>query len=170
MKHTIWSNIDLDLDDWKDDLMEEAEENGWSTDEASLYDLMCETNNGYLDDERAHLNVDAGGQIICICDLGLWNGRRDGYRIMKSSMIGDCLTIPFEYASFYVDDDNDFCAKTIHHDGCNYYTFRVIRPDCEDELDRITDAIVEGDPDAVADLYNITDELGSKIANVYGWQ
>lgn len=45
--HVIWSNRDLDYDDWKDDL--EAEYPDLSDNER--YALMYEINNGYLEDE-----------------------------------------------------------------------------------------------------------------------
>ena len=51
--HVIWSNRDLDYDDWKDDL--EAEYPDLSDNER--YALMYEINNGYLEDERVNLDI-----------------------------------------------------------------------------------------------------------------
>ena len=47
-KHVIWSDMNLNLDDWRDDLLEENP--GMSEDE--LYDEMCRVNSDYLDDEN----------------------------------------------------------------------------------------------------------------------
>ena len=45
-RHIIWSNHELDYEDWKDDL--EKEYPDLSDDER--YSLMYEINDGYLDD------------------------------------------------------------------------------------------------------------------------
>lgn len=52
-KHIIWSNYDLDYEDWRGDL--EAEYPELSEDER--ISLMYEINGHYLDDERMNLNV-----------------------------------------------------------------------------------------------------------------
>ena len=51
-KHVIWSNMNLNLDDWRDDLSEECP----NMSEDELYEEMCRVNMDYLDDERANLN------------------------------------------------------------------------------------------------------------------
>ena len=51
--HVIWSNYNLDLDDWRDDLLEEYP----NSNEDELYALMYEHNNMQLDDERVNLNI-----------------------------------------------------------------------------------------------------------------
>lgn len=78
-KHVIWSNLDLDLDDWRDDLLEEYPHINADDDDA-LYRLMVDTNNDYLDDERCNLNIQLSQPILVIADLGLWHGRRMGSR------------------------------------------------------------------------------------------
>ena len=51
-RHVVWSNENLDLEDWRADLEEYP---GYSDDE--LYEIMCETNSSYLSDERVNLNI-----------------------------------------------------------------------------------------------------------------
>ena len=64
--HLIWSNYHLDLDDWRDDLLEEYPDAG----ETELYQLMQERNDSYLDDERVNLNIQQSRPILVIADLG----------------------------------------------------------------------------------------------------
>lgn len=52
-RHVVWSNENLDLEDWRADLEEEYP--GYSDDE--LYEIMCDTNSSYLSDERVNLNI-----------------------------------------------------------------------------------------------------------------
>lgn len=60
-KHIIWSNYDLDYEDWRADL--EAEYPELSEDER--ISLMYEINGHYLDDERMNLNVQLSQPIGC---------------------------------------------------------------------------------------------------------
>ena len=86
-RHIIWSNYDIDYEDWRDDLEEEYPE--LSEDERIA--LMYEINGEYLNDERANLNVQLSRPILVIGDLGLWHGRRMGYKEIESGRISDCL-------------------------------------------------------------------------------
>lgn len=87
-RHIIWSNENLDLDDWREDLQEQYPD----CSEDELYRIMCETNAEYLSDERVNLNIQLSQPILMIADLGLWNGRRMGYKEIPSGNIRDCLS------------------------------------------------------------------------------
>lgn len=86
-RHLIWSNYDLDYEDWRDDLEEDHPE--LTEDERMA--LMYEINNRYLDDERVNLNIQLDQPILVIADLGLWNGRRTGYQEISSGNIRDTV-------------------------------------------------------------------------------
>lgn len=78
----IWSNQNLDVDDWREDYKEFLEANELDddpNDEQALYEWMEETNYDYLSDERVNLNVQLSQPIIVIGDIGRWNGRVMGY-------------------------------------------------------------------------------------------
>ena len=87
-KHEVWSDMDLDLDDWRDDLQEEYPE----LDEDGLYAKMLELNSDYLDDERSNLKQPIGGSLLVIADLGLWNGRHQGYKEKADADLSTVLT------------------------------------------------------------------------------
>ena len=73
-KHIIWSNYDLDYEDWRGDLETEYPE----LSEDERISLMYEINGHYLDDERMNLDVQLSQPILVVGDLGLW------YDIRKS--------------------------------------------------------------------------------------
>lgn len=98
--HLIWSNYDIDYEDWRDDL--EAEHPDMTEDER--ISLMYDINNDYLDDERCNLDIQLSRPILIIGDLGRWNGRVMGYKEIKSGNIKDCL---------YSDTDYSTCRTTI---------------------------------------------------------
>ena len=122
-RHVIWSNYGLDYEDWRDDL--EAEYPDLSENER--ISLMYEINGDYLDDERANLNVQLSQPILVVGDLGLWNGRRMGYKEIPSGNIRDCLYSDTDYSTWYVDRLGDLRCDAIHHDGTNFYLYRVYK-------------------------------------------
>ena len=72
-KHIIWSNYDLDYENWRDDL--EAEYPNMSEEERIA--LMYEINGNYLDDERANLSIQLPQPILMIAGATLtsWSTR-----------------------------------------------------------------------------------------------
>lgn len=117
-KFVVWSNLDLDLDDWRTDL--EDEYPGLNDDE--LIEKMNEINDSYIDDERANLDIVTGTEIIAIADIGRWDGRYIGYSEIKSGKISDCLYSPHDYSEWYVDSEKEFRCTDVHHDGRNHIT------------------------------------------------
>jgi len=165
-KHIIWSDVNLDYDDWKADL--EAEYPDMTDDQRIA--LMYEINGDYLNDERANLDIQLSREIIVIADLGLWNGRVQGYKMIHSGNIKDCLSSDCDSNEWYVDKKGNFRCIAHHHDGTNYYLYRVIKPDATDEQvsrlqHRIFDRKVTN-----ADISRVTERLGDKIGAVYGWE
>ena len=114
--HIIWSNMDLDLEDWREDL--QAQYPHMSDEE--LCSVMYEINAEYLDDERENLNIQLPQEILIIADLGLWNGRQMGYREISSGNIRDCLYSDTDYTEWYVDRQGDLRADAVHHETQSY--------------------------------------------------
>ena len=171
-RHIIWSNVNLDLDDWRDDMKEQLEMNGVSSDEITedrLYEEMLDTNSSYLDDERVNLNIQEAQQIIIIGDLGLWNGRFQGYKMIESGNIRDCLYSDTDYTEWYVDKYGDLRADATHHDGTNHYLYRVFKDGVsETQMENLRDKIYHGKATR-ADITRLTRRLGDEIAAVYGF-
>lgn len=171
-RHIIWSNVNLDLDDWREDMKEQLAENGYAPDEITedrLYEEMLETNSSYLDDERANLNIQEAQPIIVIADLGRWNGRFQGYKMIESGNIKDCLYSDTDYSEWYVDKLGDLRADAIHHDGTNHYLYRVFKDGTTPEqIERLQDKIYSGIATR-SDITRVTKRLGDDIGKVYGW-
>lgn len=164
-RHTIWSDINLDLEDWRADL--EAEYPELTEDE--LYYKMCEINADYLDDERMNLNIQLSQPIIVIGDIGRWNGRVMGYKMIDSGNIKDCLYSDTDFTEWYVDKYGDLRADAVHHDGTNHYLYRVFKNGITPEqAERLQDKIYMGKATR-ADITRVTRRLGDEIAAVYGF-
>lgn len=165
--HLIWSNYDLDYADWKDDLESEHPE----LSENELIELMYEINGDYLDDERVNLNIQLERPILVIGDLGLWNGRRMGYKEIASGNIRDCLYSDrdIDYSTWYVDKLGDLRCDAVHHDGTNHYLYRTYKDGAsEDQIDRLKEKLYRGTATR-ADITRITKRCGDEISKVYGW-
>lgn len=165
--HLIWSNYDLDLDDWRDDLQEEYPDFS----EQELTEIMYERNAGYLDDERTNLNIQLSQPILVIADLGLWTGRHSGYKEINSGNVRDCLYSDSDsyYSTWYVDKLGDLRCDVVHHDGTNHLMYRAYKPGTtEAQRDRLKEKIYDGTATR-ADITRVTQRLGDAIGKVYGW-
>lgn len=162
-KRIIWSNNNINLDDWKDFLEEEHPD---VEDEYEQYRLIAELNDEYLYDERANLDKVLDGRILVIGDLGRWNGRVNGYKIIDSQNIKDILYSDCEYCEWYSDGYNIRSAQH-HHDGTNYLLYRVIREDRN--IDNLLEMIYNGEEINSSKLNYYTRSLHKAVADVYGW-
>ena len=166
-RHIIWSDISLDLDDWRESLEELYP--GYSDDE--LYDIMVKSNAENLYDERANLNIQLSQPILVIADLGLWNGHHCAYKEIASGNIRDCLFSgrDIEYSTWYVDRLGDMRCDAVHHDGTNRLLYRTYKDSAtEAQRDSLLSKIYAGTATR-ADINRVTRRLGDEIGKVYGW-
>lgn len=165
--HLIWSNYDLDYEDWREDLEEQYPELSEDERVALMYDI----NGDYLDDERTNLNIQLAQPILTIANMGLWYGRRMGYREIESGNIRDCLYSDrdTDYATWYVDKLGDLRCDAIHHDGTNYLLYRTYKSGVrESQIDLLKEKLYYGKATR-ADITRVTRRLGDDIAKVYGF-
>lgn len=157
----IWDNTDVDIDKWDfdPDWIEEYK----PTDEQK-YERMYDDLNFFIDDERINLDIPCN-KILMIADLGLWNGRKQGYKIVDGN-VKNILYTDCDYAKWYADE-KDIRGKLIHHDGTNYVLYREIKD--MDTIDEFTDMIYNGVEidDELLDKY--TNSLRPYVAEIYGW-
>ena len=167
-RKVIWSNRDINLEEWRENYAEYIEANELDedpNDEQKLWDYIHEMLEIYLDDEIANLNKQAEGRILAIADIGLWHGRRQGYKILTTN-VNSILSIRDDYTEWYSDGHN---IKGIgsHHDGTNYYEYRVIREDRN--IQKLLNAIYDGHIISRKQLNYYTKSLHPYVAKVYGW-
>lgn len=163
-KRIIWSDRNLDIEDWRDDYREFLEANEIDKDpddENDLYEYMINRNNDYFYHEfHYNLNKKIDGRIICLADLGLWDGRRKAHRILDNN-INEIMRYHHDYVEIYGDGYN-IRATDSHHDGTNYYEFRVIRED------RNIENLFNGKEITRKRLNYYTKSLYPYVAKIYG--
>lgn len=124
-----------------------------------------------LDDERSNLDIQLSRPILVVGDLGLWYGRRMGYKEIPSGNIRDCLYSEqdMDYSTWYVDKNGDFRCDAIHHDGTNHYLYRTYKDGVSDtQIDNLKEKLYRGIATR-ADITRVTRRLGDDIAKVYGF-
>lgn len=162
-KHIVWSNIDTQ------DLVEYIEKEFPDAGDYEKYDILNTMLHEEIENERINLNIILDEPILCIADLGLWNGRKLGYKVIQSGNIRDCLCAIGDYTEWYVDNSGNFRCTDIHHDGTNYYEYRTWKPNvsCE-RRQNLLRKICNGTATR-KDITRVTTGIGRKIAEIYGF-
>ena len=92
-----------------------------------------------------------------------------GYKMIDSGNIKDCLYSDTDFTEWYVDRYGDLRADAAHHDGTNYYLYRVFKEGVtESQIERLQEKIYMGKATR-ADITRVTKRLGDEIGRVYGW-
>lgn len=168
-KRIIWSNRDIDFDQWKEDFIAYRKEyeydNPYDITDDDVWAFIYESLDQYLDDERANLNKPTDGRILVIATLGLWDGRHSGYKILDRN-VNEIFCTGEDYTEWYSDGHN-IKATAVHHDGTNCYEYRVIREDRN--IDNLLNAIYNGEEITRKKLNYYTRSLHPYVAKVYGW-
>lgn len=154
-KYILWSNLDPSmydeeiLEQWPD--ATDMEIMRWESDFLEID----------LEAERANLDKELGRPIVCVADLGLWDGRRSGYKFVGTNL-KDCLCPMNDMDEVYVEG-NEVCQRSIHHDGTNYLTYRVLKAGISEF--EAEEMIYDG-----AKWDDITEPLGKYVTEIYGWE
>ena len=67
------------------------QEQGYPSSEMAICEEAAEQKRNWQDDEISNLDMFLEGNILLIADLGLWNGRKSGYRIIDNN-VGNILS------------------------------------------------------------------------------
>lgn len=165
MKQMIWSSYDL-LDETAKEYYQNSQREILDDDCYEVSDEeWAEEVYRWLDDERSNLNKEVDGIIVVFGNLGLWNGRRQGYQILGST-IADILKSQCDDAEWYGDGYN-IRGRMGHHDGTNYTLYRIAKD--RDEAERIADKIYNREIDEEG-FRRRTRSLYPYVAAVYGWK
>lgn len=121
----------------------------------------------YFDDECVNLSKRLDGRIVAIANLGLWNGRRTGYKILGDNLneVVSC-GIGCDEKRVYCDRYN-VLAEGYHHDGSNSVEFRELREDTN--YDVLLDKLYSGVPVTRADIRKYTKSLRPYVKKIYGF-
>lgn len=121
----------------------------------------------WYDDEQANLNKELNGRILAIADLGLWDGRKTGYKILGNNLneVVSC-SIGCDEKEVYCDGFN-VRATGYHHDGRNHVEFREIREDRN--IDTLLEKIYNNEEVSRREINYYTRSLLPEVKKIYGF-
>ena len=173
-KHTtIWKSYGMydlkEMEQAEQDAREHLRENGFTEEEITeeqVTQRVYDDIDLFFDDEQSNLFKILDGRILCIADMGLWNGRRTGYKILGNNL-NEILTtgIGCDEKEIYCDAYNVY-AQGYHHDGRNHVEFREIREDRN--IDNLTDKLYSGIPVTRREINYYTKSLKPYIKEIFG--
>jgi hypothetical protein len=169
MKHIIFNSDStaFDFDETKEEMSEVNEMPVEDISEEAVWDYINHSIENWYDDERGNLNRELDGFVVCIADLGLWDGRRSAYRLLDRNL-NSILSYKGDTYEVFVED-GEVKANDIHHDGVNHYVWRVLKKGVsEEETNNLLDSIVEGD--AEEKIQELTDSLAPYVQEIYGFK
>lgn len=117
---------------------------------------------------REALNVLLDNDIVVIADLGLWNGRKFGYKVIESGNISDCLVDDSDYCEWYCDS-NDLRCTAHHHDGTNHYLYRMLKVGLTERQKQTFLSKIYFGTVTPKDMTRYTKSIRPDIAKVFGW-
>ena len=139
-----------------------------SVSEQELNDYIAQDYTNWFYDELDNLDKELQGRVIAIANLGLWSGRRTGYKIMNNNLNSVLDACGGDYLKVYADR-YDVKSEAVHHDGVNYITYRMLKPNLtEVQIDNFLSKLSSGNF-AKKDISRYTTSLKSQINKIYGW-
>lgn len=120
----------------------------------------------WFQDETMNLSKQLEGRILAIANVGRWDGRRSGCKILGDNL-NEVLTstIDCDEKEVYCDQYNVY-AHGYHHDGSNTVEFREIRED--KNIENLIDKIYSDMPVTRREINYYTRSLRPYIKQVYG--
>ena len=171
-KHTtIWKSYGMydlkELEKFEKDVKELLEEDAVEniTKEKITDEVYFQIDQSF-EDEESNLYKQLDGRILAIASMGLWNGRKSGYKILGNNL-NEVLTssIGCDEKEVYCDSYNVY-AEGYHHDGRNYVEFREIREDRN--IENLLDKIYSGKEVTRREINYYTRSLRPYVKAVYG--
>lgn len=143
------------------------EEYANSITEEKIYNECYFMEETWLNDEKWELKNVSEGEVIAIADIGRWNGRCGGYKILKS--LEETIYTSCDYEELYVDSNGDLRKSESHHDGSNSILYRYWKEGLtENQKENFLSKIYNGRI-TQRDITRYTRKAGLGIANSFGW-
>ena len=121
----------------------------------------------FFEDELRNLSKKLPNNIIAIADMGLWYGRRQGYKILGNNLNEVVSsTIGCDKKEVYCDAYN-VRATGYHHDGRNHVLFRELREDRN--IDNFLNKIYSNETIPSSTLNYYTKSLRPYVKAIYGF-
>ncbi len=139
-----------------------------ANDDETLQEMAYDLVGEYYADLFINYAYELPSTIVSIANLGLWNGRCNGYKI-EGRKLSDIFIVGGDYhgVRWYIDTKGNVFGELSHHDGTHYMEYRMFRPELSDrQIDNFLDAVYNDKP---YDLGRYTVRLGDCFGDVMGY-
>lgn len=158
---------EYDFDEVKKYMIEDSDYENENISDEDVWEHIYNDIDWSYDDEFYNLDVKTEGDTIAIASMGLWNGRRTGYKLLNRRNLNEIMSCGNkDYNHLYYDGFNVY-KEAIHHDGTNYIMFREVRPDVNIEV--LCDKVYNNEIISKATLNRYTRSLRKYVKKIYGW-
>ena len=168
-EHTIFKSYDMmslkEAQAIEKDAKEFLRENG--IDNPSDEDVMDEVyfqEDMWYDDTRLNLSKKLNGRIVAITDVGRWNGRCTGYKLLGDNLNEILSFFNCDYINVYTDTYN-VKADIYHHDGTHHVEYRELKEDTN--YDVLLDKLYNQEPVSREMIRRYTKSLKPYVKQVY---
>ena len=128
--------------------------------------IMNNLDTEFEDEYFYNLNELLPNNIIAIADIGRWDGRVKGYKILTNNLHD--ILLRFDLDEFHVySDGHNIRMDGYHHDGRTHVLFRLVRD--EVDIEKFTDKIYNRENITNGMLNYYTRSLVPYVNNIYGW-
>ena len=117
-------------------------------------------------DEELNLNKKLNGRVIAIADVGRWDGRYSGYKILGDNLNEILWGMECDDLRVYTDA-HTVRAVGYHHDGRHYVEYRELKEDTR--FDNLLSKLYNQEEVSRKDIYRYTKSLRPYIKQVYGF-
>lgn len=138
--------------------------------DADLVNFQNDEQEMWFDSEKENLDLNIATDILAVASLGLWNGRRRGYRTLGNNL-AEVFRVwnSCEDIKLYVED-RDVKGIGRHHDGTNYVTFRAWKKNIsEAKKEELLKELYYGEDNADVLIKKYTRSIAKDVASIYGW-
>lgn len=133
-----------------------------------IWGVAYEDINIWYEDEQMNLDEILDDDVVVIADIGLWNGRRTGGKILGDNL--NCIINYFGCDDIEIYADRyDVKSIGMHHDGRNYHLFRMIKPDLTDTQRENFISKLEYGELTKKDITRYTKSLKQYVSDIYGF-
>lgn len=172
MKQTIFKTWGMYSTKEQEEIIQDTKEylKEWYPDkeytEAEIEERAWEEVDFDFNTELTNLNKRLDGRILVIADIGLWNGRKTGYKILGNNLneVVSC-NISCDERHVYYDRYNVY-AEGKHHDDKNFVEFREIKED--KDVSNLLKKLYYQKPVSRAEIRKYTKSLRPYIKEIYG--
>ena len=164
-RYTIWSNLNLSLDDWRERVLEDSP--ALRDDEAAMEKRMYELNNLLLLDARINFDEELDGPILAMGEVRVGEESAPVYKLYPSQNPSAIFYTDSPLAEWFVDTDGELRSVHQYPGGTVSVRYRVFKENTPPEIQQRLMELIGGGLAPEELIRDHTDRLGEHAGKIY---